>query len=121
MQPRIQALSLSSGRRRGREPGFEVDQIEEEYCILFSRKTAVKQSRMITKLQKTSFQSMGCAAKSSQGKQKYRQRPVFLSYFCTRFPDQFATGFLILNVDSKCLRFLAMGPVWDFLKFVSTQ
>ena len=54
----------------------------------------MKKSCMITKLQKTSFESMGCRAKSSQGNQKYRQRPIFLSCLCTRFPDQFATGFI---------------------------
>ena len=78
----------------------------------------MKKSCMITKLQKTSFESMGCRAKSSQGKQKYRQRPIFLSCFAlaslTNLPQD------LLNVGSKCLRFLAMGPVWDFLKFVST-
>ena len=74
----------------------------------------MKQSRMITKLQKTSFQSMGCGAKSSQGKQKYRQRPIFLSCFCTRFPDQFATGFIERGLKMSPIS--SDGPRLGFLE-----
>ena len=74
----------------------------------------MKQSRMITKLQKTSFQSMGCGAKSSQGKQKYRQRPIFLSYFCTRFPDQFATEFIERGLKMPPIS--SDGPRLEFLE-----